>query len=79
MCSVNATGAELVRTSEYVKFNDRIMMFMELKGYAVKKNFLVQDNQIVIMMEIKDRVLCTGNSIHINIGYIFVKERVDRK
>ena len=50
-----STEAELVGTSEYVTFHVWITMFMEEQGYAVNKNFLFQDNQSMIRMEVNGR------------------------
>ena len=52
---------------------------MEAQGYAVKKNVLFQDNQSTTRTEVNGRNLCTGNLRHINIRYLFVKERVYTK
>ena len=41
-------------------------------------NIVYQDNQGAISMEENGRNSCTGNSIHINIRYFFVKDRVDK-
>ena len=40
---------------------------MEDQGYDIKKNTLLQDNQIAIKMDENGKKLCTKNSRHINI------------
>ena len=54
-------------------------MYTEHQVYKVKINQLMQDNMSSIKMENNSRNSCTGNSRHINIRYLFVKERVDKK
>ena len=50
-----STKVDLVGTSEHASFNICIIMFMEAQGYAVNKNFLFQDNQSAIRMELNGR------------------------
>ena len=53
------TEAELIGASEYVTFNLWMFMFMEAKGYAIKKNIILQDNKRTIRMANNGRDVCT--------------------
>ena len=53
-------------------------MFLEAQEYEIKKNILFQDNHSTIIMAKNERDYCTGNSRHINIHHLFVKDRVDK-
>ena len=75
----SSTEAELVGNSDYLPYNIWLIMFMSMKGYAVKNNVLYQDNQSTILMLKNGRNSCTGNSRHIHIRYFFVKDRIDKK
>ena len=48
------------------------------QGYDIKQNILFQDNQSAIKMEKKGKKSCTGNSRHIDIHYLFAKNRIER-
>ena len=69
-----STEAELIGTSEYVPFNVWMVMFLKAQGYDIKKNILLQDNQIHTSMANKWRDSCTGNSRNINVRHFFVKD-----
>ena len=47
--------------------------FLYGQGYGIMNNIVNQYNQSTITMEKNGRNSCTGNSIHINIRYFFVK------
>ena len=55
----SSTEYKLLGTIDYVPFNVWVIMFMEAQGYLVNKNFLFQDNQSYIRMEVNDMNLCT--------------------
>ena len=75
----SSTESELVGVSDYLPYNIWLLMFMKEQGYEIKSNFLAQDNQSAIKMEMNGRNSCTGNSRHVNIRYFFVKDRIDKK
>ena len=45
----------------------------------MRDNILYQDNKSNILMLMKGRNSCSGNSRRIDIRYFFVKDRVDKK
>ena len=53
-------------------------MFLEAKGNEIKKNIIFQDIESTIRMANNGRDTCTGNSRHINLRHLFVKDRVDK-
>ena len=54
------------------------MVFWEEQGYNIEENVIYQDNKSAIRMEKNGRNLFTGNSRHINIQYLFVKDIFDK-
>ena len=54
------------------------MVFWEEQGYNIEENVIYQDNKSAIRMEKNGRNLFTGNSLHINIQYLFVKDVFDK-
>mmetsp|Transcript_7999 Transcript_7999/g.7584 ORF Transcript_7999/g.7584 Transcript_7999/m.7584 type:complete len:163 (-) Transcript_7999:223-711(-) len=74
-----STEAELVGVSEYIPYNIWLLLFMGEQVYAVKDNVLFQDNQSTILMLKNGRNSCTDNSRHMNIRYVFVKDRIDKR
>ena len=48
--------------------------FLYGQGYGIMNNIVNQYNQSTIIMEKNERNSCTGNSIHINIRYSFLKD-----
>ena len=74
----STTEAELVGTSEYAPLNTWIVMFYEAQGHKITKNVLSQGNESEIKMKKIGQDSCTGNSRHINIQNLFVKDKVDK-
>ena len=52
---------------------------MEAQGYDIKNNIIFQYNKSTIKMAKNRRCSCTGNSSHINISHVFVKDIVDKE
>ena len=75
----STTESDIVCTSEYVTFNIWIVMFYWAQGCEITKNLLFQDNESTINMEKNRQESCTGNSRHINIWNLFVKDGVDKE
>ena len=75
----SSTESEVVRFSDYLPHYIQIKIFLQYQGYCIKNNVLYQDNQSAIRMEENERNSCTGNSRHIDIRYVFSKDRVDKK
>ena len=70
--------SELVGMSEYFPYNIYLLMFLLEKGYKIVDNTLYQGNQGAIKMKINVGNSFTGNSRHIIIQYVFVKDRVEK-
>ena len=72
----SSTETELVGVSEYIPYNLWLKMFLEEQIYIITDNMIFQDNKIVILVETNGSNLCTGNLQHINVFYLFIKDRV---
>ena len=53
-------------------------MFMEAQGYEIGSNIIFQDNKSAILLARNGRNSCAGNSRHVAVRYLFVKDRVDK-
>ena len=53
-------------------------IFLEAQGYIFKVNVIYQYNQLDKKMQKNRRNLCTGNYRHVDIRYLFGKDRVDK-
>ena len=71
--------AELVGVSDYLAYNIDLVSFMKEQGYELNIIKLFQDNQSATRMEVNNRKSCKGNFLHVNICYLFVRYRVDKK
>ena len=71
------TEAELVDIGEYLLCHIWLVNFLGHQGYGMKHMVLYQDKQSAIIMERNDRNSCTGNTRHIGIIFLFVKDRID--
>ena len=72
------TESEVVGASDYIPFSIWLAIYMEHKGYTVKRNQPMQDILIAMKMEKNGRNSCTGNYRHISIRYFFVKDRANK-
>ena len=52
------------------------MMFLEEQGYSVNENTVFQDNKNVILVKTNVINSCNGNSLHVNIIYLFIKDSI---
>lgn len=75
----STTESELVGVSEYLPYDLWQVNFFGAQGYDIRNNYIYQDNESAIKMEINGRNSCTGNSRHVDIKYFWVKDRVDKK
>ena len=69
---------ELVGLVEYLPYNIWFLHFMRAQGYKIQSNTIYKDNKSAILMEKHGRNLCTGNLIHINVRYFWVKDKIDQ-
>ena len=72
-----STEAEVVGVSDYLPYNIWIWLFIGAQGYDIKQNILFQDNQITIKIKKNGNNSFTCNSSHIDISYIFDKDRIE--
>ena len=49
------------------------------QGYDIRNNYVYQDNESAMKMEVNGRNSCTGNSRHVDIKHFWVKDRVDKE
>ena len=54
------------------------MIVLNDQGYVIMNNIVYQDNQSTIRTENNRKNSCTWNSRHINMRYLFVKDRLDK-
>ena len=74
-----STESEVVGASDYIPFSIWLAIYKEHQCYRVKLNQLIQDNISDMKMDKNGRNSCTGNSRHIIIRYVYVKDRLDKK
>ena len=68
----------MVGVSEYLPYNLWQVNFWKEQGYDIRNNYIYQDNESAIKMEVNGRNSCTGNSRHVDIKYFWVKDHVDK-
>ena len=68
----------MVDAREYLPYNIWYIMFMHHQGYLNKPNKFFQDNQSATRMEINGINSCTCIYWHIYIGYLFIKDQVEK-
>jgi hypothetical protein len=51
-------------------------MFLEKQGYALKENIYYQDNQSAMEMELNGRRSAGQKSLHVDIRFFFIKDRI---
>ena len=71
----SSTEAEVVGVSDYLPYNLWIRNFLKEQGYPLKENTVYQDNVSALKMEKNGRNSCTGKSRHIDVRYLFTKDR----
>ena len=74
-----STESEVVGARIYSPFIIWLDMYMEHQCYKSKQNQLMQDNMRAIKMDKNGKKLCIRNSRQINIRYLFVKERINKR
>ena len=55
-----------------------MFMLLVAQGYKIKENILLQDKKSTTRIENNGKDFCKVSSRHINIHYLFVKDRVDK-
>ena len=53
-------------------------VFLKEQGYDVQETTLYQDNQSAELLEKNGRMSSTQRTRHINIRYLFLKDRIDK-
>jgi hypothetical protein len=72
----SSTKAEVVGMSDYIPNTIWLRMFLEAQGYSVASNILYQDNQSAMHLEKNGRASAGQKSLHIDIRYFFIKDRL---
>jgi len=75
----STTESEVVGVSEYLPYDIWQVNVFGAQGYDIRNNYVYQDNENAMKMEVNGRNSCTGNSRHIDIKYFWVKDRVDKE
>ena len=53
--------------------------FLAAQGYKVKDNIVFQDNRSAILLTWNRKSSSTNHTKHINIGYFFITDRLNKK
>ena len=75
----STTKTEVVGVSDYMPYDIWLSNFSKEQGYELIENFVYQDNQSAIKMEMNGWKSCGQKSKHIDIRYFFNKDFVDKK
>jgi hypothetical protein len=70
--------SEIVGANDFMQAICWTQYFMEAQGYEVQDNILFQDNKSAILLEKNGKALSSKRTKHINIGYFFITDRVDK-
>jgi hypothetical protein len=73
----SSTHAELVGVSDYLPNTIWVTRFMTEQGYPPKENFLEQDNESAMKLEVNGRTSAGAKSRHLDIQYFWVKENLE--
>ena len=74
----SSTETEVIGMSDVLPFNIWLNNFVVAQGNEFKEKILFQDNQSVTRIENNGIKSCTGNSKHIRIRHLLVKDGVDK-
>ena len=74
----STTESEVVGVSEYLPYDLWQVNFLKEQVYDIRNNYIYQDNESAIKMEVNGRNSCTGNSRHVDIKYFWVKYHVNK-
>ena len=73
----STTEFEVVGASDYIPNVIWAELFLKHQGILLQKNDFGQDNQSAIMLEVNGKRSCGPGSRHIDIRYLFMKNRLD--
>jgi hypothetical protein len=73
----SSTHAEMVGVSDYLPTTIWVTHFMTAQGYPPKTNFLEQDNESAIKLEVNGRVSAGAKSRHLDIRFFWIKENLE--
>jgi hypothetical protein len=74
---MSSTHAELAGVSDYLPNTVWATRFMTEQGYAPNENFLEQDNESAIKLEVNGRTSAGTKSRHLDIRYFWIKETLE--
>jgi hypothetical protein len=72
----SSTEAEVVGASDYLPNTLWVQRFINARGYPMQKSYFEQDNKSAIKLERNGRVSAGPKSRHIDIRYIWIKDRI---
>jgi hypothetical protein len=73
----SSTHAEMVGVSDYLPTTIWVTNFMREQGYPPLENFLEQDNESAIKLEVNGRTSAGAKSRHLDIRYFWIKENLE--
>jgi hypothetical protein len=73
----SSTHAEMVGVSDYLPNTIWVTHFMREQGYHPLENFLEQDNESAIKLEVNGRTSAGAKSRHLDIRYFWIKENLE--
>ena len=73
----SSTHAEMVGVSDYLPNTIWVTRFMTEQGYPPLENFLEQDNESAIKLEVNGRTSAGAKSRHLDIRYFWIKETLE--
>ena len=73
----SSTHAEMVGVSDYLPNTIWVTHFMREQGYPPLENFLEQDNESAIKLEVNGRTSAGAKSRHLDIRYFWIKENLE--
>jgi hypothetical protein len=75
----SSTETEIVGADDFMSEICWTRYFMKAQGYGVKDNVLFQDNKSSILLENNGKASSSKRTKHINIGYLFITDRVSKE
>eukprot|EP00957_Ditylum_brightwellii_P172883 13161720-Ditylum_brightwellii.AAC.1 len=72
----SSAEAELVGIDNVLKYIMWGLYFIPAQGFKVKKNILMQDNKLTVLMANNRRFSCTKHTKHIKNRYFMIKDKI---
>ena len=75
----SSTEAELVGSDDALKHIMWGLYSIQVQGYEVTKNVLIQDNKSTILMAKNDQFSCSKRTKHIKNRYFMIKDKIGKR